>query len=154
MALIGTPSGFSQSGSIVGHCDAGAVNRALGCDAGRPQPGTHSFPCQSVSLGGGSSVIPSHQTPPLGVSATLVKIVFLESVAIAFGLVFADVPGATPKNPASGLIARSLPPESGFSHAMSSPSVHTFHPWSVNALGGTIIAKLVFPQALGKAAVT
>jgi hypothetical protein len=47
--------------------------------------------------------MPSHQTPPSGVSATLVKIVFREIVAIALGFVFADVPGATPKKPASGL---------------------------------------------------
>src|SRR5271157_1374396 len=154
MALIGTPSGFSQSASIVGHWEAGAVKRALGCDAGRPQPGVHSLPCQSVSLGGGSSVIPSHQTSPSGVSATFVKIVFLDSAAIAFGLVLADVPGATPKKPVSGLIARSLPPESGLSHAMSSPSVHSFQPRSAKALGGTSIARFVFPQALGNAAAT
>src|ERR1700722_1810815 len=154
MALMGTPSGFSQSGSIVGHWDAGAVNRALGWDAGRPQPGTQSFPCQSVRRAGGSSVIPSHHTPPSGVSATLVKIVFLESVAIALGFVRTDVPGATPKNPVSGLIARSRPSESGFSQAMSSPSVQTFHPWAARAFGGTIIAKFVLPHALGKAAVT
>ena len=61
------------------------------------------------ALGGGSSVMPSHHTPPSGVSATFVKIVFFASVAIAFGFVFADVPGATPKKPASGLIARSRP---------------------------------------------
>ena len=53
--------------------------------------------------------MPSHQTPPSGVSATLVKIEFRASVAMAFGLVLADVPGATPKNPASGLMACSLP---------------------------------------------
>jgi len=29
-ALIGTPFGSSQAGSIVGHCDAGAVNREFG----------------------------------------------------------------------------------------------------------------------------
>ena len=52
--------------------------------------------------------MPSHHTPPSGVSATLVKIVFLASAAIAFGLVFIDVPGATPKKPASGLMARKL----------------------------------------------
>ena len=47
--------------------------------------------------------MPSHQTPPSGVSATLVKIVFFESVAMALGFVFADVPGATPKNPYFGI---------------------------------------------------
>src|SRR5689334_23330843 len=39
IALIGTPAGFSQSESMQGHCDAGAVKRAFGCDDGRPQPG-------------------------------------------------------------------------------------------------------------------
>src|SRR6266436_9681787 len=113
IALIGTPFGFSQSGSMVGHCEAGAVKRAFGCAAFAPVcfaiSGVHLFPCQSKHSAGGSSVIPSHHTPPSGVSATLVKIVFLESVAIAFGLVFTDVPGATPKKPASGLIARNRP---------------------------------------------
>src|SRR5882724_3506645 len=122
IALIGTPFGFSQSGSIVGHCDAGAVNRAFGCAAFAPVcfaiSGVHLFPCQSRHSAGGSSVIPSHHTPPSGVSATLVKMLFFDSVAIAFGFVFTDVPGATPKNPASGLIACSRPSASGFIHAM------------------------------------
>src|SRR6266704_850768 len=98
IALIGTPFGFSQSGSIVGHCDAGAVKRAFGCAALAPVSfaisGVHFFPCQSRHSAGGSSVMPSHQTPPAGVSATLVKMVFLESAAIALGLVFLEVPGA------------------------------------------------------------
>ena len=82
------------------------------------------------------------------------KIVFFESVAIAFGFVVTEVPGATPKKPASGLMARSRPSASGFSHAMSSPRVQTFQPCFASAMGGTIIAKLVFPHALGNAAVT
>src|SRR5229473_1410774 len=117
IALIGTPLGFSQSGSIVGHCEAGAVKRAFGCAALTPVSfaicGVHLLPCQSRHSAGGSSVIPSHHTPPSGVSATLVKIEFVESVIIAFGFVRADVPGATPKNPASGLIARRRPLASG-----------------------------------------
>src|SRR6185369_1821308 len=72
-ALMGTPLGFSHSGSIEGHCPAGEVKRELGWAAFRPQPGVHSFPCQSVNFAGGVSVIPSHQTSPSGVSATLVK---------------------------------------------------------------------------------
>jgi hypothetical protein len=39
------------------------------------------------------------------VSAQLVKIVFWRTVAMAFGFVSSPVPGATPKKPASGLIA-------------------------------------------------
>ena len=94
---------------MVGHCDAGAVKRELGCAALAPDSfaicGVKRLPFQSVHSAGGSSVMPSHHTPPSGVSATFVKIVFLASVVMAFGLVFTEVPGATPKNPASGLIA-------------------------------------------------
>src|SRR5882672_12543709 len=96
MALIGTPFGSSQAGSIVGHCEAGAVNRAFGCAAFAPVSfaicGVHFFPCQSKHSAGGSSVMPSHHTPPSGVSATFVKIVFFANVAIAFGFVFTEVP--------------------------------------------------------------
>src|ERR1700756_5269257 len=156
IALIGTPLGFSQSGSIVGHCAAGAVKRAFGCAAFAPVSfaisGVQRLPCQSVSSAGGSSVMPSHQTPPSGVSAVLVKIVFLESVAMALGLVFAEVPGATPKNPASGFIARRAPFSSGRIQAISSPTVQTLQP--SKPLGGMSMAKLVLPQALGKAAAT
>src|ERR1041385_6837028 len=127
IALMGTPSGFSQSGSMVGHCEAGAVKRAFGCAAlapvSFPIAGVHLLPCQSVHSAGGASVMPSHQTPPSGVKASLVKIEFFASVAIAFGFVLSEVPGATPKNPASGLIARRQPFASGLIQAMSSPTV-------------------------------
>src|SRR5947207_10281326 len=103
---------------------------------------------------GGSSDMPSHQMPPSGVSATLVKMVFFESAAIAFGFVLTEVPGATPKNPASGLMARRRPSLSGVIHAISSPTVHIFQPLALHSFGCTIIAKFVLPQALGKAAAT
>src|SRR6266567_4345348 len=156
IALIGTPFGFSQSGSIVGHCFAGAVKRAFGCAAFAPLcfpiSRVHLLPCQSRHSAGGSSVMPSHQTPPSGVSATLVNIEFVARVAIAFGFVFTEVPGATPKKPASGLIACKRPFASGLIQAMSSPTVHTFQPSKPG--GGISMAKFVFPQALGNAAVT
>src|SRR5580692_8983135 len=127
MALMGTPLGSSHAGSIVGHCEAGAVKRAFGCEAFAPVSfaisGVHFCPFQSRHSAGGSSVMPSHQTPPSGVNATFVKIEFFASVAIAFGLVLAEVPGATPKNPASGLIACRRPMASGLIQAMSSPTV-------------------------------
>src|SRR6266436_5911351 len=89
MALMGTPLGCSQAASMVGHCEAGAVKRALGCAAFAPVclaiSGVHLFPCQSKHSAGGSSVIPSHQTPPSGVNATLVKTEFVASVAMALG---------------------------------------------------------------------
>src|SRR5215831_16118834 len=156
IALMGTPFGFSQSGSMVGHCDAGAVKRAFGCAAFAPVSlaisGVHLLPCQSVHSAGGSSVMPSHHTPPSGVSATLVKIEFFARVAMAFGLVFREVPGATPKNPASGLIACRRPLASGLIQAISSPTVQTFQP--SKPAGGMSMAKFVLPQALGNAAVT
>src|ERR1700712_2553532 len=156
MALIGTPFGASQSGSMVGHCEAGAVNREFGCAAlaplSFPITGVHLRPCQSRHSAGGSSVMPSHQTPPSGVSATLVKIVLRRNVAMAFGFVFSDVPGATPKKPASGLMARRRPVSSALIHAISSPMVQTFQP--SKPAGGTSMAKLVLPHALGKAAAT
>ena len=68
--------------------------------------------------------MPAQDGVPRGVSATLVKSEFFPIVAIMLGLVFEFVPGATPKNPASGLIARSWP-SAGFIQAMSSPTVQT-----------------------------
>ena len=78
------------------------------------------------------------------------KIEFARSVAIAFGFVSSDVPGATPKKPASGLIAYRRPSSPNFIQAMSSPTVSTFQPGSV----GISIARLVLPQADGNAPVT
>src|SRR5271155_5774526 len=167
IAETGTPSGLSQaSRSKLGHCCAGAVKRPLGwaavCPVSSPILGVHGWPRQSSifnsgsSTQGGSPVMPSHQTPSgfpsRSVKATLVKMVLRESVAIALGLVVALVPGATPKKPASGLIARSLPSRSGLIQAMSSPTVHTFQPARLS--GGIIMAKLVLPHAEGNAAVT
>src|SRR5579863_7392586 len=155
-AWMGTPLGSSHAGSIVGHCEAGAVNRALGCAAFTPLvlpiSGVQRWPCQSRHSAGGSSVMPSHHTPPSGVKATFVKIVLRASVAMALGLVLTDVPGATPKNPVSGFMARNRPFASGLIQAMSSPTVHTFQP--SNPAGGISIAKFVLPHALGKAATT
>lgn len=63
----------------------------------------------TVTPSGSDWSIPSQYTPPSLVSATLVKRVFLTMVAMALGLVLTDVPGATPKKPFSGLMARRLP---------------------------------------------
>lgn len=53
-------------------------------------------------------IIPSHQTPPSGVTGTSVKIVLRRKCSHGIGLVVSEVPGATPKKPASGLIALNL----------------------------------------------
>src|SRR6201982_2195102 len=95
-ACRGTPLGSSQAGSMGGHCEAGAVKRALGCAAFAPVclaiSGVQRLPCQSRHSAGGVSVMPSHQTPPSGGSAVLVKVVFFASDAIAFGFVLTEVP--------------------------------------------------------------
>src|SRR5579871_290587 len=149
IASIGTPAGSSHSGAIAGSCAAGAVNRAFGCDAGVPFSGVHDSPRQSVRCAGGSSVIPSHQTSPSSVFAVFVKMQLPSRVRMALGLVFELVPGATPKNPASGLIAYNRPSGPNFIQQMSSPIVSTFQPGSV----GTSMARFVLPHADGNAPV-
>src|ERR1700735_5007944 len=148
IAEIGTPAVSSHSEAIAGSWAAATVKRALGCAAGVSEAGVQSLPRQSIRCSGESSVNPSHQTSPSSVSAQLVKIVFDSIVLIACGLVCSPVPGATPKKPASGLIAYSRPSSPNFIQAMSSPIVSTFQSGSV----GIIIARFVLPQALGKAA--
>lgn len=91
---------------------------------------------------------PSHHTSPSSVSATLVKMQLASSVASALGLVAGPVPGATPKKPFSGLMARSSPSALQRIHAMSSPIVSTVQP----GRDGTSMARLVLPQADGNAA--
>src|ERR1700737_5061894 len=105
IAEIGTPAGSSPPGAMAGSWAAGVVKRALAFAAGTPLPGDQGWPFQSVRLGGGSSVMPSHHTSPSAVLAVLVKMVLAATVSMALGFVFIDVPGATPKNPASGLTA-------------------------------------------------
>src|SRR4051812_46440870 len=105
IAEIGTPLGSCHSGAMVGHWAAGVVKRALGWAAGVPESGVHGLPRQSVNRAGGSLVMPSHHTSPSSVRATLVKMELPQSVFMALALVSSPVPGATPKKPASGLIA-------------------------------------------------
>src|SRR5215470_14383823 len=90
IADSGTPSGFCHSGSITGHCDAGAVKRELGWAPFRPDSGVHSFPSQSIPRSGAGAHMSSHQTSPSGVMTTLVKMLFLEKVATAFGFDFGE----------------------------------------------------------------
>ena len=133
---------------MIGHWLAGVVNRELGCAAGPGEPGVQSRPRQSVRCSGGWSVRPSHHTSPSSVKATLVKMLLPHMASTALALVFMPVPGATPKKPASGLIAYSLPSAPNRIQAMSSPMVSTFQPGMV----GCSIARLVLPHADGKAA--
>src|ERR1022692_5095002 len=148
IAEIGTPAGSSHSGAMIGHWEAGVVNRELGWAASSGEPGVQSRPFQLIRWAGGGSVRPSHHTSPLSVSATLVNMLLPHSVAIALAFVTSLVPGATPKNPASGLIAYSRPSSPNRIHAMSSPTVSIRQPGIV----GSSIARLVLPHAEGKAA--
>ena len=106
MAEIGTPVGSSHSGAI----DRALVGRGgeAGVGVGGGLAGARASsrgPSSRSGAPAASSVRPSHQTSPSSVSATLVKMQLACSVAMAFVLVCTPVPGATPKKPASGLIA-------------------------------------------------
>ena len=105
IAEIGTPAGSCHSGAIDGHCAAGAVKRAFGWAAGESEAGVQSLPFQSMRCAGASLERSSHQMSPSSVNAQLVKmeLPFTDSSALKFDL--AEVPGATPKKPASGLMA-------------------------------------------------
>jgi len=97
---IATPFGSSQAGSSAGLLVAATVKRAFGCAALAPvslaMAGVQSLPCQSMQCAG-ASPMPSHQTSPSSVSATLVKMTSRVRLAMQFGLVIVFVPGATPK---------------------------------------------------------
>src|SRR5579859_6878304 len=97
IALSGTPGASSQWGDRTGFCVAGVVKRELGWAALVPEAGVHGLPCQSTRRCGTGPSRPSHHTPRSSVMATLVKIEFWLTAAIAFGLVLRLVPGATPK---------------------------------------------------------
>jgi hypothetical protein len=83
---------------------AATVKREFGCAALVPfslaMAGVQSLPCQSIRWSGITPVsfsMPSHQTSPSSVRATLVKITSLFSDSMQLGLVCMLVPGATPK---------------------------------------------------------
>ncbi len=106
MAEIGTPCGSSYSSARIGQLRIGVQKREFGCEESWSLSGVQSLPCQSVRCAGGSLVIPSHQTSPSSVRATLVKTELPLAIArMAFGLVSQPVPGATPNKPFSGLVA-------------------------------------------------
>src|ERR1700680_628002 len=103
-AEIGTPSGSSQRGEIDGAWWAGTVYRELAC-AGGSCSSAPVQPCQSTRPAGAASSRPCHHGSRDAVIAVLVKIELLRIASITFPFVFRLVPGATPKKPASGLIA-------------------------------------------------
>src|SRR6266404_4964609 len=82
-AEIGTPSGASHFGEILGDWFAGTVYRAFGC-AAAPLDGSHASPFQLISPAGASLPIPSHHGSRSEVIATFVNSVFLCSAPITF----------------------------------------------------------------------
>ena len=75
-ALIGTPVPLKNSSLMHGQFSAGAVKRLFGCAPRVPSLPSHTSPFQLRRWPlGGRLVMPSHQTSPSSVSATLVKIV-------------------------------------------------------------------------------
>src|SRR5437588_1135947 len=151
IAEIGTPAGSSHSAASIGHCAIGVQYREFGCAPrlpAAPSAGVQSCSVHEVTCAGTGS-IPSHQTSPSSVSATLVKIELpYSSVRMALGLVPQLVFGATPKNPFSGFTAYSRPSAPKRIQAMSSPRVSAFQPGMV----GASIAMFVLPQPDGNAA--
>ena len=97
IAEIGTPCGSFALGDSTGLLDIGAVKRLLGWAAFSLEPRCQGRPCQSVSSAGTSPSIPSHQTSPSGVRATLVNSVSRSTQRMALGFDLLLVPGATPK---------------------------------------------------------
>ena len=106
MAEIGTPAGSSHSGAIDGHWAAATVNRALGWAAGvaRLRRPVLALPVDEVGRRGVGEALPP-DVAVVGLGDVGEEAVARVSVARALGLVLSDVPGATPKKPASGLVA-------------------------------------------------
>src|SRR5260370_9974505 len=74
-ADIGTPSGASHLGEMLGDCRADTVYRAFGC-AAAPLDGFHASPFQLINPPAGSLPLPSHHGSRSRVIATFVNSVF------------------------------------------------------------------------------
>ena len=116
-----------------GHWAAATVKREFGWAAGLSEAGVQSLPCQSMRCCGrlGREALPP-DVAVVGQGDVREDGVALEGLhGGRVGVV--PVPGATPKKPASGLMARSVPSGPGRIHTMSSPRVSTFQPGMVGA---------------------
>ena len=133
IALIGTPSGSSQAGSMVGHCDAGAVKRAFGCAAFAPVSLRDlRRPLLALPVEALGRRLVGHAFPP---HAAFGRQRHIGEDACSSRASPSRSDWSSPmcrarrqRNPASGLIARSRPFASGLIQAMSSPTVQTFQP--------------------------
>jgi hypothetical protein len=98
--------------------------------------------------------MPSHQTPPSGVSATFVKIVFRDQRGHRVRVRLHRGAGRHAEETRLGIDRVEPAVGAGLQPRDVVAEVHTFQPCSAEGLRGTIIAKLVLPQALGNAAET
>ena len=131
--------------------DKDVDGHALGLFPVRADDGALGGRRRKASIGVGGRLIALGrpvQISPSSVSAALVKIEFDSMERMAMGFESYDVPGPTPKNPDSGLMAYSRPSGPIFIQAISSPMHSPRQPGIV----GWIIARLVLPQADGNAA--
>src|SRR5260370_36040322 len=82
-AEIGTPSGASHFGEILGDCFAGTAYRAFGC-AAVPFDGPHPSPFQFINPAAASLPIPAHHGSRPDFIATFEPSVFLCIASITF----------------------------------------------------------------------
>ena len=158
MAEMGTPWGFSNSGADAGAvlCRSGEAGVGVGSLGPSAVSGLQGSPFQFRACVGGILVQASPTTRCCrpGSCTTLVKMVPFLVDARALGLDFALVPGATPKKPFSGLMAHRRPsapvthPGDIVAHAPAPCSPSSDSPRAESSM-----ARLVLPQAEGKAAV-
>ena len=146
---IGTPCGSSQFGETDGHWWTGTVKRELGWAAGAGAPGSTGGPASPRGRAAAGASRPSHQGSRSGVSATLVKIVFERTMAMALGFVLGLVFGRDAEEAALGIDRAEL------AVLVRRASRRCRRPPSTRAspaAGETAIARLVLPHALGMAA--
>ena len=124
------PSGPPTRARSTGTATPATQKREFGCAAGRRRTrASTTGRFQSVRCAGGSSVdvLPPH-VAVVGERGVGEHGVARRACASRSGWTRSLVPGATPKNPNSGLIACRRPSSPNFIHAMSSPMVSTFQP--------------------------
>ena len=155
MAEMGTPSGFSQSGSMVGHCEAGAVKRPLGWAAGAGllcdfrSPGL-AAPIETL---GGWRV--GHALPPdaaVGRERDVGEDGVARQGRHGVGVGLGAGAGRYAEEAGLGVDGAELAAFVGLDPGdvvADGPDLP-----AVEACGGIIMAKLVLPQAEGKAAAT
>ena len=156
-AEIGTPGGSSQSRvdgrTLVGRRGEARV-RVRGLAAGRlPIAGVQSLPCQSIRCAGGSLVMPSHQTSPSSVERDVGEddVLLQRRHGVEVGLFRgagrdAEEAGLRVDRVEPAVLAR-LDPGDVVADRGDLPAVEAI-------FGGISMAKLVLPQADGKAAAT